>query len=146
MWKLTLGYGIWNNIRHLMKFCLLLVHAVSNLCFLISTSQWWKMFWKTPFWKGLSWWGVHNTKGAMRIVEHQEDNQRKRWWPPQGMHFIHDIFQWGVCHTVALPITLKSILRQKKNYGNSNISTCKNIIFKKNPLKETKILQDIVTL
>jgi len=31
----------------------------------------------------------------------------------------------GVCHTVALPFTLKSILRQKKNYGNSNISQCK---------------------
>jgi hypothetical protein len=31
----------------------------------------------------------------------------------------------GVCHTVALPFTLKSILRQKKNYGNSNISLCK---------------------
>jgi hypothetical protein len=27
----------------------------------------------------------------------------------------------GLCHTVALPFTLKSILRQKKNYGNSNI-------------------------
>jgi len=38
----------------------------------------------------------------------------------------------GVCHTVALPFTVKSILRQKKNYGN--------------PLKETKILQDIITL
>jgi len=32
---------------------------------------------------------------------------------------------------VALPFTLKSILRKKKNYGNSNISPCKNIIFKK---------------
>jgi len=31
----------------------------------------------------------------------------------------------GVCHTVALPFTLKSILRQKKNYGNSKISPCK---------------------
>jgi hypothetical protein len=39
---------------------------------------------------------------------------------------------------VALPITLKSILRQKKNYENSNISPCKNIIFKKNSPKETK--------
>jgi hypothetical protein len=39
--------------------------------------------------------------------------------------------QQGVCHTVALPFTLKSILRQKKNYGTSNISPCKNIIFKK---------------
>jgi len=33
----------------------------------------------------------------------------------------------------------------QKNYGNSNISPCKNIIFKKSP-KETKILQDIITL
>jgi hypothetical protein len=35
---------------------------------------------------------------------------------------------------MALPFTLKSILRQKKNKKNyriSNISTCKNIIFKK---------------
>jgi hypothetical protein len=44
--------------------------------------------------------------------------------------------------------TLKTILRQKKNYGNSNISPCKNIIFKKYPLKKKnpKILQDIITL
>jgi hypothetical protein len=47
----------------------------------------------------------------------------------------------GVSHCVALPITLTEILRQKKNYGNSNISPCKNIIFKKsskrnqNPLR-----------
>jgi hypothetical protein len=34
----------------------------------------------------------------------------------------------GVCHTVALPFTFKKrILRQKKNYGNSNISPCKNL-------------------
>jgi hypothetical protein len=32
---------------------------------------------------------------------------------------------------VALPFTLKSILRQKKDYENSNISPCKNIIFTK---------------
>jgi hypothetical protein len=41
------------------------------------------------------------------------------------------VVQQGVCHTVALPFTFKSILRKKKNYGNSNISPCKNIIFKK---------------
>jgi hypothetical protein len=42
-----------------------------------------------------------------------------------------------VCHTVALPFTLKSIMEtqgKKKNYGNSNVSPCKTIIFKKNPL------------
>jgi hypothetical protein len=32
---------------------------------------------------------------------------------------------------VASPVTLKSILREKKNYGNSNISPCKNTIFQK---------------
>jgi hypothetical protein len=32
---------------------------------------------------------------------------------------------------VALPFALKSILRPKDNYGNRNISPCKNIIFKK---------------
>jgi hypothetical protein len=56
------------------------------------------------------------------------------------------ILNKGCCHTVALPFTWKSILRQKKNYGNSDISPCKNIIFKQYPLKETKILQDIITL
>jgi hypothetical protein len=55
--------------------------------------------------------------------------------------------QGGVSHYMALPITLKSILRQKKkNYGNSKISPCKNMIFKKSSKKETKILQDIRTL
>jgi hypothetical protein len=37
----------------------------------------------------------------------------------------------GVSCTVALPFTWKSILRQKKNYENLNISPCKNMIFKK---------------
>jgi hypothetical protein len=42
---------------------------------------------------------------------------------------------------VALPFTFKKKLKnkklkKKKNYGNSNISPCKNIILKKNPLKE----------
>jgi hypothetical protein len=57
------------------------------------------------------------------------------------------VLKQGVCHTRALPSTWTSISRQKKNYGNSNISPCKNIInLQKNPLKETKTLQNIVTL
>ncbi len=32
---------------------------------------------------------------------------------------------------MALPFTLKNILKQKKNYGNSNISSYKNITFQK---------------
>jgi len=38
---------------------------------------------------------------------------------------------------MTLPFTLKGILRQKKNYENSNISPCKNIlIFKKSSKKD----------
>jgi hypothetical protein len=46
-----------------------------------------------------------------------------------NLKFTHHsiIKKQGVCHTMALPFTLKSILRQKKNYGNSNISPCKKI-------------------
>jgi len=46
-----------------------------------------------------------------------------------------------------LLFTLKSILKQKKNYGNSNISPCKKIYtLEKILLRETKILQYIITL
>jgi hypothetical protein len=45
----------------------------------------------------------------------------------------------GVCHTAALPFTFKSILMQRKNYENSNISPCKNIIFQKSSYKNRSI-------
>jgi hypothetical protein len=45
---------------------------------------------------------------------------------------------------MALPFTLKSILRQKKkNYGNSFIFHHAKYNLQKNPPKETKIFQDI---
>jgi hypothetical protein len=37
-------------------------------------------------------------------------------------------------------VTLKNILRKKKNYGNLNISPCKNIIFKKKSSKRNQNL------
>jgi hypothetical protein len=49
----------------------------------------------------------------------------------------------GVCHTVALPFTLKSILRKKNNY---QIIHHAKIQSSQNPLNETKILQDGITL
>jgi hypothetical protein len=52
----------------------------------------------------------------------------------------------GVSHTVALPFALQSILRQKKNYENSNTSPCKNTIFKKPSKKTPKYFKDIITL
>jgi hypothetical protein len=45
----------------------------------------------------------------------------------------------GVSHTVALPFTFKTILRQKNNdFGNVNISPCKSIIFKKSSKENQK--------
>jgi hypothetical protein len=41
-------------------------------------------------------------------------------------------------HHVALPFTLKRIVRQKENYGDSNISPCKDIIFPKSSKKKPK--------
>jgi hypothetical protein len=43
-----------------------------------------------------------------------------------------------------LAIYIKTYLNAKEEYGNSNISPSENIILKKFPLKETKILQDII--
>jgi hypothetical protein len=60
------------------------------------------------------------------------------FWGTKLGHLATKIKQ-GVCHIVALPFALKSILRQKKSYENLNISPCKNINFKKKSLKETKI-------
>ncbi len=56
--------------------------------------------------------------------------------------------QQGVCHTMALPFTLKSILMQKKRIMENQIyfTMQKYTNLQKNPLKETKILQDIITL
>jgi hypothetical protein len=46
--------------------------------------------------------------------------KRQVLWPTEA----NSQTKQGVCQSVALPFTLKSILRQKKNYENSNISPC----------------------
>jgi hypothetical protein len=52
----------------------------------------------------------------------------------------------GMHYTVGLAIYIKKYRKQKKNYGNSNTSPCQKYNLQKNPLKETKILQVIITL
>ncbi len=68
---------------------------------------------------------------------------RTHWEPPKKHSTRGVLVTVWPCH-----LHSKSILRQKKkNDGNSNISPCKNTIFKKTPVRETKILQDhIITL
>jgi hypothetical protein len=49
-----------------------------------------------------------------------------------SLKFLKGTLLGTIVCTLHVPFTLKSILRIKKNYGNSNISSCKNIpIFKK---------------
>jgi len=55
--------------------------------------------------------------------------------------------QQGVCRIVALPFTLKSVLMQKNKLWKLKYFTMQKYAnLQKNPLKETKILQDIITL
>jgi hypothetical protein len=60
-------------------------------------------------------------------------NHACKWTKGGGIH----LNKKGGVHIVALPFTLKkNVLRQKKkNYENSIISPCKNIIFKKKSSK-----------
>jgi hypothetical protein len=52
----------------------------------------------------------------------------------------------GVSHS-GLAIYIEKYLNAKKELSKFKyISQCRNIIFKQNPLKEIKILQDIITL
>jgi hypothetical protein len=51
----------------------------------------------------------------------------------------HTIVTRGLSQCGLAIFTLKSILRQKKNHGNSSISACKNIIFKKSSKRNKKI-------
>jgi len=61
------------------------------------------------------------------LVAHHKETEDGRCIPLPYSQFYT---KQGVCHTVAMPFTLKNILRKTKNYENSNISPCKNIIFK----------------
>jgi hypothetical protein len=64
-----------------------------------------------------------------------------QWYGPPSW------YNKGCVTHVALPFTFKRILRQKKkNYGNSNIFHHAKLESSKNPLKETKILQEIRTI
>jgi len=79
---------------------------------------------KVPLWDFLGKTTSHQPRAASSTSESTPNNNKGcvTLWP---------------CH-----FTLKTILRQKKNYGISNISPCKNIIFIKikKPSKRNQIL------
>ncbi len=50
-----------------------------------------------------------------------------------------------LCHTMALPFTLKKYLKAKEESWKLKYFTMQKYNLQKNPLKETKILQDIIT-
>ncbi len=69
-----------------------------------------------------------------------------RWANPSGYLFCTYQNKQGVCHTVALPFTLKVMLRQKEELWKLKYFIMQKYNLQKNPLKEKKILQDIITL
>jgi hypothetical protein len=54
--------------------------------------------------------------------------------------------QQGMCHTAALPFTLRKYLKAKEELWKLKYFTMPKHNLHKNPLKETKSLQDIITL
>jgi hypothetical protein len=51
-----------------------------------------------------------------------------------------------VCHTLALPFTLKRYLKAKEELWKLKYFTMQEYNLQKKPLKETEILQDIIAL
>ncbi len=62
-------------------------------------------------------------------------NELERW-----------LIKQGVCHTLALPFTLKRYLKAKEELWKLKYFTMQEYNLKKKPLKETEILQDIIAL
>jgi len=58
--------------------------------------------------------------------------------------YIRKQLKQGACHTAALPFTLKKYFKAKENLCKLKYFTMQKYNFQKNPLKETKILQDII--
>ncbi len=133
--KCVFGVGSWS-----LRVC----HRSGEV--LRSVSSEWGGPYECAFGVGRSLWVCHRS-GEVLTSESSE------WGGPYECVFgVGRSFQVqretrGVSHYGLCAFALKSILRrQKKNYGNSNISPCQNLIFKKSSKKETKILQDIRTL
>jgi hypothetical protein len=63
----------------------------------------------------------------------------------QRRNRIGDRAKQGVCHSVTLPFALKKYLKAKEEVRRFKYFTMQKYNLQKNPLKETKILQDIIT-
>jgi hypothetical protein len=55
------------------------------------------------------------TREREREREREKEKKKGGWGERiESFHFLHQLRKQGVCHIVALPFTLKSILRQKE--------------------------------
>jgi hypothetical protein len=59
---------------------------------------------------------------------------------------FHKLLKQRVCHTLALPFKFKSIIGQKEKSWEHKLFHHAKTLSSKNPLKETKIRQGIITL
>jgi len=67
-----------------------------------------------------------------------ETTHKTKTWIIRYQNLAHWKSRGGVSHYRLCHFTLKSILRQKKNYGNSNISPCKKYNLKKKSSKKNQ--------
>jgi hypothetical protein len=65
---------------------------------------------------------------------------------PIGFGTFYISLTRGVSHCGLAIYIEKHHKAKEQYYGNSNISPCKNIIFRNSSKKKTKVLQDIITL
>jgi len=77
---------------------------------------------------------------------HTHKEKKKGGWGEriESFHFLHQLRKQGVCHIVALPFTLKSILRQKEELWKLKYFTMQKYNLQKILQKKTKIFQDII--
>jgi len=85
--------------------------------------------------------GIYKTETKMRVPLLQNAPQNSK-----GNKYSPIILKQGVCHTVALPFTLKKVSEGRRSSMEIQIFHHAKIYLQKNPLKDTKILQAIVTL
>ncbi len=76
-------------------------------------------------------------------VQEHGSQQTNKW---KLLKTCQSSIKQGVCHIVALPFTLEKYLKEKEDLWKLKYFTMQKSNLQKNPPKETKILQDIITL
>ncbi len=120
--EVWINYGCWCCIPTIFHYQIMGRGCFDKKC--IST------FWG---WSDLAWWCEFLTKVGLSKM-----GLNFKALIETGFKWLHTMLKKtrGVSHCGLANYFKKSILRQRKNYGNSNNSPCKNMIFKKQILQK----------